>query len=66
MKPEIVFIRENDGMVQMTKEGLQDLIDKAYQAGRADAPGTITQPYVVQPTPTWWDKTTITCMDDGK
>ena len=51
MKPEIVYIyTDKDGMVQLTKQGLEALIEKAYQAGREDASGTITNPWTIQPT----------------
>lgn len=52
MKPEIVYVyADKDGMVQLTKAGLDALIEKAYQAGRADATGRITTPWTI--TPTW-------------
>ena len=64
MKPELIFINEKDGMVTMPKEELERIVEKAYQAGKADGSYITTAPY----TPTWGtinvpttDKTTITC-----
>ena len=68
MKPEIIFISEQDGLIRLSKEDIISLIDKAYSAGMADASKITTSPCVVHPTsqwvPTWTDKTYITCGAD--
>lgn len=70
MKPEIIFISERDGLVTMSKEDIITLVDKAYNAGKADASPVTTTPWTI--TPTWTDrtgtvplkKTDITCSAD--
>ncbi len=59
MKPEIFFVNEKDGMVSISKEDLQLLINRIYEAGKIDGlniPPYITTPTNTQPytiTPTW-------------
>ena len=55
MKPEIVYVRESDGTVMLTKDELDSLIVRAYEAGKEDAQGKITQSGVWHPT--WSDRT---------
>lgn len=69
MKPELIFINEKDGMVTMTKEDLEALVEKAYQAGRSEVGGTITIPRI-EPIPTTPyyspDYYKFTCNTEGK
>ena len=70
MKPELIFVNESDGMVTMSPKEIMDLVDRAYQQGKADASGTITSPWVIHPTytdkatPVW--NTEITCYGRGE
>lgn len=65
-KPELVFIKENDGMVTMSKEDLERLFDKAYEAGKSDGCGVITlpTPYITNPNPTTPITTWVSCGTD--
>lgn len=62
MKPDLIFINENNGMVSISKEDLIALVDKAYEAGQRN--GNITIPLTpYTPSPTWdyykkWEVTT--------
>lgn len=62
MKPELIFVNEHDGLVTLSKEDLQRIVDTAYKAGQADSSSFITQqPWMISPT---WGRTVpdITCM----
>lgn len=67
MKPELIFISEKDGMVTLTREDLEQIVDKAYRAGQADASTITTSPWTINPT--WNDvdvpvrQTEITCHE---
>ena len=67
MKPELIFISEKDGMVTLSKEDLERIVDSAYKAGQADASYITTTPWTIHPT---WDtsplptkRTDITCHE---
>ena len=66
MKLELIFINEKDGMVTMRKEELEDLVEKAYQAGRSDSGGGITNPWIVNPTPYYGKAVDATCNTGDK
>ena len=55
MKPELIFISEKDGLITLSKEDIITLVDKAYNAGKADASPVTTIPWTI--TPTWTDRT---------
>ena len=65
MKPELIFVNEHDGLVTLSKEDLERIVDTAYKAGQADSSFTMQQPWTI--TPTWTErtvplkKTDITC-----
>ena len=67
MKPELIFISEKDGMVTLTREDLERIVDSAYKAGQADASYITTTPWTISPT--WTErvvpmkKTDITCRE---
>lgn len=54
MKPELIFISEKDGLITMSREDLERIVDKAYKAGQADASYITTTPWTI---PTWTDRT---------
>ena len=70
MKPELIFVNEHDGLVTLSKEDLERIVDTAYKAGQADSSSFVMQqPWTITPT---WDgttplkKTDITCnMREG-
>lgn len=70
MKPEVIFVDVKDGMVMMSREDLQRLIDKAYEAGKKDASPLqmpLSYPYVVNPTTGeigWGNTSTATSAGD--
>ena len=68
MKPEVIFVDVKDGMVTMSKENLQGLIDRAYEAGKMDAftVNYIRKPddHVYKTTPTWKPNTAV-CTSTG-
>lgn len=48
MKPEIVYVLDvKDDVVTVKKQELKALIDKAYEAGKKDGAGTITNPRTI-------------------
>ena len=65
MKPEIIFVSEKDGLITLSKEDLITLVDKAYNAGKADASGTITTPYYICKTSPPTKHTEITCHTEN-
>jgi len=72
MKPELIYVDAYDGMVTMKKEDLEDLVEKAYQAGKSENGVTITYPtktypWTVPTTPYYGNGMDInTCDTEGK
>ncbi len=65
MKPEIIFVSEKDGMITMSKDDLQNLIDRAYSAGYSDGldmSKPVTVPYDSPGLP----PNVIYCRTDGR
>lgn len=74
MKPEVIFVDVKDGMATMSREDLQRLIDKAYEAGKNDASPLQmplpSYPYVVNPTTgekidVWMNPNTVSVRGTG-
>ena len=68
MKPELIFINEKNGMVTLSKEDLENIVERAYRAGQIDNTTITTQPWQINPV--WKDqavpvmrKTDITCHE---
>ena len=55
MKPELIFINEKNGMVTLSKEDLENIVERAYRAGQIDNTTITTQPWQINPV--WKDIT---------
>ena len=67
MKPTIVLIeKDNNEFIEITKEAFEAVIDKAYEAGKADAPRYYPVVYPTNPTYplTWTTADTNTTVVD--